>query len=129
MQLLRRFWDVAASLDPAARDLDEGTRFPICQLKPLVDLFREVGLRDIRCEAIEIPTEFSSFDDYWRPFLGGTGPAPSYVSSLAADRREALATELRKALPTSSDRSIQLMARAWAVRGTRGPRVIDVAST
>ena len=33
----------------------------------LQDLFRASGLGDVRCEAIEIPTEFVSFDDYWQP--------------------------------------------------------------
>ena len=33
MQLMRRFWDAAAALDPAARELDEGRRFPICSPK------------------------------------------------------------------------------------------------
>jgi hypothetical protein len=47
-----------------------------------VTLFRNAGLADVRCEGIEIPTTFESFDDYWRPFLGGTGPAPSYVASV-----------------------------------------------
>jgi len=121
MAFLRTFWDVAAGADPAARDLDEGTRFPICQFEPLGDLFRAVGLRRVQCEAIEIPTEFTSFDDFWRPFLGGTGPAPSYVASLAADHREELARKLRETLPMRSDGSIRLTARAWAVRGTRAP--------
>ena len=31
MQMLRVFWDVAVELDPAAADLDEATRFPLCR--------------------------------------------------------------------------------------------------
>jgi hypothetical protein len=30
MEFLRHFWDAATALDPAARELDEGVRFPLC---------------------------------------------------------------------------------------------------
>ena len=63
-----------------------------------------------------IPTRFSSFADYWRPFLGGQGPAPSYINSLDQERRQRLATTLERALPTSPDGAIDLSARAWAVK-------------
>ena len=118
MQFLRRFWDAAAALDPAARELDEGNRFPLCRCDALTALFRRVGLGDVRCESIEIPTAFASFDDYWRPLLGGTGPAPSYVASLDADRRASLAQTLEETLRPGLGGTIALTARAWAVRGT-----------
>ena len=120
MELLRRFWDAAAAVDSTARALDEGERFPLCRPDALADLFRASGLRDVRCEPMEIPTVFASFDDYWRPLLGGTGPAPSYVSSLDVDLREALARRLEQALPRGPGETITLAARAWAVRGTAG---------
>ena len=119
MQYLRRFWDAATALDPAAVALDEGRRFPICRPGPLEELVRGAGLRDVTCEAIEVATRFASFDDYWTPFLGGQGPAPGYVVSLSNLRRETLREWLRQRLPTSPDGSIALTARAWAVRGTR----------
>jgi SAM-dependent methyltransferase len=118
MQFLRRFWDAAVSFDPAAAALDEGRRFPLCHPAPLVDLFAASGLRDVKCEAIDIPTEFASFDDYWRPLLGGTGPAPSYVASLDEERRAELARRIEQNLPRTSAGAIALRARAWAVRGT-----------
>jgi SAM-dependent methyltransferase len=118
MEFLRRFWDAAAEADPAARALDEGRRFPLCRPEALAGLFEGGGLGDVRCEPIEIPTVFAGFDDFWRPLLGGTGPAPSYVASLDADRRTALARTLEWALPPGPDGTIALAARAWAVRGT-----------
>jgi len=118
MQFLRRFWDAAATLDSAARELDEGNRFPLCHRDALAALFHEGGLGDVRCEAIEIPTVFASFADYWRPLLGGTGPAPAYVASLDADRRALLARTLEGALRPGPEGTISLSARAWAVRGT-----------
>jgi SAM-dependent methyltransferase len=118
MELLRYFWDAAAAVDPAARALDEGRRFPVCRADALADVFSAAGLSDVRCEPIEIETDFSSFDDYWRSFLGGTGPAPAYVASLDAEHRARLARELERALRPGPRGTIVLAARAWAVRGT-----------
>ncbi len=117
MELLRYFWDVASSMDPNALELDEGKRFPICQPETLEELFHRAGLGDVRCDPIDIDTEFADFNEYWQPFLGGTGPAPSYVASLDEETRTALATELDLALPKRTDGAIALVARAWAVRG------------
>ena len=69
--------------------------------------------------SIEVPTIFRDFDDYWNPFLGGQGPAPSYTMSLTEDRRAALRERIRANLPINSDGSISLVARAWAARGMR----------
>ncbi len=78
MQLMRHFWNAATALDPAAYDLDEGRRFPICRPDPLRELFQSAGLRDVEVRPIDIATDFQDFDDYWSPFLGGQGPAPNY---------------------------------------------------
>ncbi len=118
MDFLRCFWDEAVALDSAARDLDEGRRFPLCRPEALVRVFEAARLADVRCEPIEIPTPFASFDDYWRPLLGGTGPAPSYLASLDAKRRDALALRLDRTLPRDSVGAIVMTARAWAIRGT-----------
>jgi SAM-dependent methyltransferase len=117
MQLMRRFWDAAADLDPAARDLDEGLRFPLCRPAPLRALFAGAGLADVVVEEIVVPTVFADFDDYWTPFLGGTGPAPAYAVSLPEVDRAVLRESLRSGLPTEPDGSIHLTARAWSVRG------------
>jgi hypothetical protein len=104
-------------VDPGAAEQDEGRRFPICRPQALESLFREAGLADVVCDSIEIPTRFPAFADFWKPFLGGTGPAPSYVAGLDLERREALAARLESSLPREPDGSISLMARSWAVRG------------
>ena len=117
MQLLRRFWDAAAALDPAARNLDEGIRFPICAPAPLADLFGRAELAAVATRAIDVPTSFRDFDDFWSPFLGGQGPAPGYCRSLTAEQRERLRDHLHATVPTQPDGRIALLARAWAVRG------------
>ena len=115
---MRHFWDAAVALDPAIADLDEGRRFPLCRPEPLAALFREAGLRAVEVRAIDVPTHFRDFDDYWSPFLGGQGPAPTYCMALDEERRTRLRERLRASLPTDSDGTIRLLARAWAVRGT-----------
>ena len=118
MELMRLFWDAAGALDPAAVALDEGRRFPLCQPGPLKALFERAALDDVMVRAIDVPTVFSDFDDYWRPFLGGQGPAPGYVQSLLPEQRDRLRDEVRRRVPQQSDGRIHLRARAWAVRGT-----------
>jgi SAM-dependent methyltransferase len=119
MELIRRFWDAAAANDPAAAALDEGVRFPICAPAPLSTLLAGAGLADVATFAIDVPTVFRDFEDYWSPFLGGQGPAPGYAASLAEERRAALRERIRAQLPVGPDGSIRLTARAWAARGTR----------
>jgi len=118
MQMMRHFWDAAVSLNPDAIRLDEGRRFPVCEPKPLTSLFENSGLKSVEVRAIDTPTVFKNFDDYWTPFLGGQAPAPGYCMSLSEDRRAALRERLRATLPIRSDGSIHLLARAWAVRAT-----------
>ena len=117
MEFLRLFWDEAVAMDPRATVLDEGQRFPLCAAPALASLFRAGGLAQVETRALEIPTEFPTFADYWMPFLRGTGPAPSYVASLDHDNRESLRARLERRLPAESDGRILLRARAWAVRG------------
>lgn len=119
MQLMRYFWDAADGLDPRARDLDEGRRFTLCQPDSLARLFAAAGLRDVLTRAIDVPTVFRDFDDYWSPFLGGQGSAPSYVATLDKEQQVALRERVHASLPVAADGSIALIARAWAVRGSR----------
>lgn len=120
MEWLRHFWDAAVALDPAAKVLDEGERFPICGEEPLERLFLETGFRQVEVYPVDTPTHFTSLDDYWQPFLVGQFPAPQYVASLSDEQRDALREELYRRLPINADGSIDLIARAWAVVGIRG---------
>lgn len=117
MELMRRFWDAAAELDPGAAKLDEGARFPLCRPEVLAELFSSAGLDGVETAAIEIETPFADFADYWEPFLGGQGPAPGYAMSLDEVARSRLRDHIRARIPMRSDGSIALTARAWAVRG------------
>lgn len=119
MQFLRLFWDQAIALNPAAAGLDEANRFPLCQPGRLASLFRRAELASVSTTSLQIETVFSSFDDYWAPFLAGTGPAPSLVAGLPGHQRLRLAERLEERLAASPDGSIHLKARAFGVIGLR----------
>ncbi|NPC54574.1 class I SAM-dependent methyltransferase [Caenimonas soli] len=117
MQMMRNFWDVAVQLNPQDSKLDQAERFPICQPDPLESLFREVGLNSVSVRAIDIPTVFRNFDDYWTPFLGKQGAAPTYLAGLDAAARDRIRETLKGRLASAGDGPIALTARAWAVKG------------
>jgi len=119
MQFMRAFWDEAVALRPEASRLDEAHRFPICRADPLLELFQSAGLDAVSVEPIDAATVFDDFADYWSPFLGGQGPAPTYVMSLSEADREALRQRLEQRLAPDPTVPIHLTARAWAVKGRR----------
>ena len=117
MEIIRRFWEAAVSLDPAAARLDEGARFPLCHPAALQAAFERAGLARVETTSLELRAEFADFEQYWQPFLGGQGPAPAYAMSLPEEQRAALRSRLKAALPAAAGGGIALRARAWAVRG------------
>ena len=120
MELIRHFWDAAVELNPAASALDEGVRFPLCHPDALQALFADAKLTGIEVTPLDVATPFSGFDDYWRPFEGGQGPAPAYAMSLDEGARARLRDRLRARVPVAADGSVAMTARAWAVRGNVG---------
>lgn len=68
--------------------------------------------------AIDTTMVFRDFEDYWTPFLGKQGSAPTYVAGLGEIMRNRIRDELKKRLPTQPGGAIHLGARAWAVQGT-----------
>jgi SAM-dependent methyltransferase len=119
VEFMRAFWNAATALDHGARELTEDRRFPFCTQAGLTDLAEQAGLAAIQSTAIEVPTIFTNFEDYWQPFTLGAGPAPGYCMSLSPDARERLRQSLDEALPRSNDGSIRLKTRAWAVKAAK----------
>lgn len=117
MEMLRIFWDEVVALDPAAEPRDE-RHMPFCRSGELAELWREHGLVNVREEALVIPMEFQSFNEFWWPFLEGQGPAGGYVASLAEGEQGSLRERLRQRLEIESTAGpIELSAKAWVVRG------------
>lgn len=118
MQMMRRFWEAAIAEDEAATTVAESLRFAICKPGPLESLYGAHGLKDVQARPIDIVMAFRDFDDYWQPFLGGTGPAPAYLVSRDEPTRERIRQRLQGMLQAAPGRPIELASRAWAVVGT-----------
>lgn len=113
MGIIRAFWTAAIALDPKAAELGEARRFPFCTPEGLAALCAEAGWPETTVTPIEIEARFGSFEDYWQPFLAGTGPAPGYCMSLPEDQRAAVKARLRQTL---GDGPVSFPARVWAVK-------------
>ncbi len=116
MEMLRVFWDEAVALRPEADARDE-RHMPYCNREDLLELWQKAGFEDVEVTVVEVEQQFSTFDDYWQPFMLGTGPAGAYVASLAEPDRTALRERLRSRLTGDPGEAIVLHSSAWAVRG------------
>jgi len=118
MQLLRYFWESANALAPPDDDGDL-SGFAICNPDRLSQALRDAGLQDVEVRAIDTPTHFKDFDDYWSPFLRGGAPAQQHLAALNDEKRVELREHVRSRLPIAPDGSIALIARAWAGKGIK----------
>jgi SAM-dependent methyltransferase len=117
MQMLRVFWEEAVAADARAAACDERT-MPLSRHLQLSTLWQSQGLLAVGERPLEIEQRFNSFDDYWLPFLGGQGPAGTYVASLSENARNTLRERLRQRIFDGERETPFLMsARAWAVKG------------
>ena len=115
VSFIRAFWNAAKDLDPSAADLAEDRRFPFCTPDSLLDLVREAGLGDASCTRLETTAVFRDFDDLWRPFTLGAGPAPGYCAGLSPEAQARLRARLFESVPRQPDGTIAMPLAAWAV--------------
>ncbi len=116
-QMLARFWQAATAVAGHPVTAAENTAFAPFQPAGLTETWTRAGLHDVATGSLEIEMVFEDFDDYWTPFLGGQGPAPSYAATLGEDELGLVRETLREDLTPDADGRIRLGARAWAVRG------------
>jgi SAM-dependent methyltransferase len=117
--LRAHFWEAAVALDPSAVEYDERTRYPICALDQLQQLFGSAGLHAVETGEIEIDARFQNFDDYWQPFLAGYGPASAYLLALPISEQERLRDRLQTVLAPDASAPFSLPVRALSVRGVK----------
>lgn len=116
MTLLRRFWDAAVALDPAAASLDEGVSMPDCRPDALERLWHGAGLQGVETSELIVEAAYRGFDDLWEPLESGVGPSGAYAAGLPPEPRARLREELRQRLG-AADKPFRLKARAWCVVG------------
>lgn len=115
----RIFFDTAAALDPKARErrARNYTR-PMTRPKELGEACRAAGLTDVVETTLSIRMEFTSFVDYWAPYIGKDGPGAEYVSALGDAQRARLHEAVRSAyLDGEPDGLRSYAALAWAAKG------------
>ncbi len=117
MEFIRFFWDAAFEIDPNSHSLDEGNRFPICDINKLKLEFENAELSNIKASYLTIETNFRNFEDYWNPFLGAQGPAPGYLASINKTLQYNLKEMLYRKLKIELNGSIKLQAKAIAIKG------------
>jgi SAM-dependent methyltransferase len=122
MELSRKFWDTAKSVDPSAEAHDEGRRFVVCRPENLRALFLKAGLGEVASGSIEIEMVFDDFTELWSLLLKAQGPFAAFFAKLDDEKREMVKSRFQEGLRADSDGRIRMDARAWTVKGTRLPR-------
>lgn len=109
---LSPFWEAVQTIDP--RVTGEAA-MPGTGAGQLTELLVKAGLDAVTERAISVQVVHPTFDDWWQPYLAGTGPAGAYVARLSPDDVETLRTAAEAHLPAFP---LTLTASAWAARGT-----------
>jgi SAM-dependent methyltransferase len=92
MEMLRAFWGAALSLVPDAPDEARTLRFG--RPGEIPELFAGAGLVDVVESTLTVSSTYASFDELWRGFLAGVGPAGAYCLSLGEADRDRLRSAL-----------------------------------
>ena len=106
------FWEAARELDPGVAD---ESALAGAREGHLGELFESAGLREVEQTVLDAGIEHPTFEEWWRPFTLGVGPAGTYTVSLDPERQAELRERCRALLPAAP---FVIAARAWAARGT-----------
>ena len=80
-------------------------------------LWQQTGLTDIETRTIGIDVRFADFDDLWRSFDSGIGPAGKVLAAMPAAEKEKVRAAVRASLPHDAEGRIAYGAVANAVKG------------
>jgi hypothetical protein len=123
MTMFSVFWQAAEAveMEAVARQRQEMARPRPVTIDDLRALWEACGLAHVTTATLELSMEFASFEDYWRPFLGGSTPTSRFAARLDMETGCALSRMLRDRLGAFEQAgSFVLPARAWAVKGAKG---------
>jgi SAM-dependent methyltransferase len=124
MPMFSLLWQAAEAVAPEAVARRRVER-PPSQLGvlALAELWTGAGLTELRTTSLELSQQFSSFEDFWLPFLVESTPASEFVIAVNRETGGELANALRRIIPgVRPDGSFALAARALAVAGIAGPQ-------
>jgi ubiquinone/menaquinone biosynthesis C-methylase UbiE len=119
MPMFAMFWQAAEQVAPEAVAQRRAAR-PSSRLglQELAGLWNSANLSSVRTATLELSQEFTSFDDFWLPFLAGATPTCEFAVSVNRETRGELTNALRRIIPgVRPDGSFSLPARAFAVAG------------
>jgi SAM-dependent methyltransferase len=106
---LTTFWQAVRDLDPAAHD---ESALPGSREGHLAELCESAGLHHVEATSLTVTVQFSTFADWWDPYLLGVGPAGAYVARLDETQRAALRARCAELLPAAP---FEVAASAWCV--------------
>lgn len=104
---LSPFWAAAREVDPTAPG--EG-HLPGTREGHLSELMRAAGMAEVWDEQIDVRVGFEDFEEWWRPFLLGVGPAGAYLDHQSESRVAAIERACAARFP---DGPFEVTARAW----------------
>jgi SAM-dependent methyltransferase len=114
LELGHVFWQAAGSVDPALRHADDRMRFR--RPGEIVDLFKQIGLRDV-CETfLDVRASYQDFADFWDTMVHGAGGIGVYMAAADGALQAAIREACRARLGNPTQ-SFELGARACAVHG------------
>jgi trans-aconitate methyltransferase len=79
---LSPFWEAVRS---TAADVPDESHLAGVHEGQLAAMFMAAGLLEVTSTVLTITLHFEAFDEWWKPFLLGVGPAGAYVASLDLD--------------------------------------------
>jgi hypothetical protein len=122
MPMFSLFWQAAEAVAPEAVARRRAERPPSrLGLQALAELWSGAGLTEVRTTGLESSQEFSSFEDFWLPFLTESTPVSEFAIAVNRETRGELTNALRRITPSAgTDGSLALPARALAVAGIAG---------
>lgn len=106
------FWEAVRDLGSDVRD-ESGLAG--AREGHLAELFSLAGLQRVTSSVLTVRLVFSTFDEWWRPFTLGVGPAGAHVAQLDVAGRRAVRARCAELLPPAP---FEVTASAWTAVGT-----------
>jgi SAM-dependent methyltransferase len=112
MTMLRMFWSAMKAVKP---DVEGEQRRAGTSEGDIADRLERAGLHGVAGGALEVSVDYLDFDDFWKPFTLGVGPAGQAFAKLEDEEKAAVRGAIRGELP---DGPFTLDARSWYATAT-----------